>query len=322
MDRRAFLQATSMSSLTLAHVGARAEAPPVPPVPRPGRVDDMDAYLARVDAGLERIGRWSVTADFPAFSGDREAADTLAGSALQTLFITGMLGDLPEDQQQHPGMQERVWAALPRMDDACDRMHAFLSSKTADELSRVQAALRGPDGIAKRVIDALDVEAERTGVSAWRRQQLRDIASAAAWRLANQPPSLVIDEYREKIERVDASDIAAEARRRWLASRVGEELFWSRADAGSHVTTAALANSAQSRRERRIARGAKVMGIGLLIGGLGVALAVGGENGTGVAGLVVATVGAVFFLVGLITLIVGLATPGDPATSPSESPPP
>jgi hypothetical protein len=278
----------------------------------------MDAYLARMDEGLARIGRWSITADRPGFAGDRAATDTLARSAIRTLYLTGMLGDLPVEQQLHSGMQERLWSELPMMDEAVDRMEDFLASRTDADLARVQAALRGPDRVAERIADALDAEAERVGVSAWRRRQVRDTIALAAWRLAHQPPALIVHEYMDKIARVDASDIALEARRRWLATQVGERVFWARAGAaGGLVTTDAIADSARATRDRRIARGAKAMGIGILVFALGAgltALGASDNNESGAAigiGLVTATVGSIWFLVGLIILMVGLTTPGD-----------
>jgi len=325
MDRRAFLGVGAASGLALATPTAGAQPTAAPAIPRPGPVGDMDAYVARVDAGMERITRWSLTADHPEFAGDREATDTLARSAIQTLYLTGMLGDLPLEQQQHAGMQERIWANLPLMDDALDRMHDFLASRTEADLARVQAALRSPEGVAERIADALDEQATLTGVSAWRRRQVRDTIGLAAWRLAHQPPALIVDEYQGKIERVDASDIAAEARQRWLASKVGEHLFWTRAGAaGGLVSTGAIADSARSTRDRRIARGAKAMGIGILIFALGAGLIAAGASGDEIggvaaAGLITATVGSVWFLVGLIILLVGIATPGDAAATPNPS---
>jgi len=322
MDRRAFLDAGAMSGLLLATPRRSADPAHAPPLPRPGPVDDMEAYLQRIDAGMERIGAWSVTSAYPHFTGDREATDALARSALQTLFLTGMLGDLPLEQQVHPGMQERMWAALPLMDDAFDRMHDYLDSRTPADLERVQAALRGSDDVAERVADALDAEAERTGVSAWRRQQVRATLALAAWRMTTQPPALIIDEYQDKIDRVDGSDIAAEARRRWLTARVSEQLFWARVDAapGGPTARAMLTDRAQSQRERRIAKGARGMGIGLLIFAGGAALtAAGAGNNEGVTafGLITATVGSIWFLIGFINLLIGLGTPDDaPATNP------
>ncbi len=322
MDRRAFLGVGAASGLALT-APPPGSTPPAPAIPRPGPVDDMDAYLARVDGGMDRIARWSVTADHPAFTGDRAATDTLARSSIQTLYLTGMLGDLPIAQQQHAGMQERLWANLPLMDDALERMYDFLASRTDTDLARVQAALRGPDRVAERIADALDEQAALAGVSEWRRRQVRDTIGLAAWRLAHQPPALIVDEYQDKLARVDASDIAAEARTRWLASMVGERLFWVRAGAaGGVVGTGAIADSARSTRDRRIARGAKAMGIGILVFAIGAGLTAAGASGDGDneglvgAGLVTATVGSVWFLVGIIILLVGLATPGDDAATP------
>ncbi len=325
MDRRAFLGVAAASSVPLPAVPKRGPGRPLPPPPlaRPGPVDDMDAYLTTVDEGMRRIAAWSITADHPDFAGDREATDALARSAMQTLYLTGMFGDLPREQQLHPGMQERMWAALPLMDDALDRMNVFLDDRTDDELARVHRALSGATGVSERIGERLAAEAARCGTSPWRCQQLRAIVSQAGWRLANQPPELLIGEYRSKIERVDGSDIAAAARERWLAGKVGEGVFWARAalEPTGRLGLDAVADTATSTRDKRIARGVKAMGIGVLIFGVGALIAASSGNaleGAGPAGLVIGTVGAIWFLVGLVILLGGLSTPG-PAPAPSKS---
>ncbi len=315
MDRRAFVGVAALASLPLPKIRARADSAPVrPPTPRPGPVEDMDAYLSAVDAGMAKIADWSITSPYPDFHGDREATDQLARTAMQTLYLTGMFEDLPQEQQLHPGMQQRMWAALPLMDDAVERMHGYLGSRTDEDLATVQAAFQGTDGVAEQVGTALADAAAGCGTSAWRCEQLRAMASQAAWRLANQPPSLLIDEYQSKIERVDGSDIAAAARERWLASKVGEAVFWGRAAAegSGALDLGAVVEPAKSLRDRRIARGVKAMGIGLLIFAAGAGLVAAGSNGTSSGlvgvGLVTGTVGAIWFLVGVLTLLVGLAT--------------
>lgn len=325
MDRRRFLEVGATSGLTLAATPHGAAANPERAVPRPGPVPDMDAYLARVDAGMARIGAWSVTAAVPNFAGDSAETDALARSALQALFLTGMIGDLPLEQQFHPGMQERAWAAVPLMDDALERMDHFIGSRSGAELARAQAALRGGDVVADRVADALDREAALSGVSAWRRQQLRGMVRQAAWRLANQPPELLIDEYRDKISKVDGSDIAAELRRRIADGRVSERIFWDRAPAGGVVSAGDVVQRPRTQRERRIARGSRAMGIGLLIflGSVGIGV-IGGENsdGTLAVALIGGTVGAIWFLIGFLILLAGLATPGNPGATGGATEPP
>jgi hypothetical protein len=152
------------------------------------------------------------------------------------------------------------------------------------------------------------------------------MVSQAAWRLAHQPPSLMLDEYRSKMERVDGSDIAAAARERWLGAKVGEGVFWARvaAEERGAPAVAAVADPATSNRDRTIARGLKGMGIGLLIFGVGAVLASSGQSaleGIGPVGLVVGTVGAIWFLVGFLILLVGLLTPGEKPAQPVQPAP-
>src|SRR5512142_1915493 len=253
MDRRNFLKAGAATGLTAAAAAPAAQATPLAALPKPGRVPDMDEYVAKVDAGLARIDAWSITADKPGFAGDRAATDALARTALQSLFVTGMLGDLPPEQQADPRMQDCVWGTAPRLGEAMDRMEQFLATRTEDDLARVQAALRDPAGMAERVADALDEQAELSGVSEWRRQQLRGTLMQAAWRLTNQPPALVIDEYRDKLRRVSASGVEVDAVRHHFGARLGERLFWDRAaSAGGVVSIADVTDPPRNEHERLV----------------------------------------------------------------------
>ncbi len=301
MQRRKFLAAfaTTTAGLAATPLGA---APPMPaePVLLPPP-PDMEEYLTRVDRGLERIEKWSLTAGATKLDGDRAATDALARTSLQALFLTGMLGDLPMPSQLHPGMQDRIWRAMPLFDQATDGMTAFLESRTDEDLARVQSALRTP-GTAQRVIDSLDAEAGRTDVSAPRRAQLRQLLQHVTWRLAHQPPSLLVSEYLDKVEKVADTDVESEARQRQLAARVGEELFWK-------------ANE-PSLRHRRIRRGTKTFGIGFLVTAGGAAVVAAGAA----PGVFVMTVGVVMMLVGLVILLMGAMT-SDPKPEPTTTAP-
>jgi|SRR5436190_5107606 len=177
---------------------------------------------------------------------------------------------------------------MPLFDDAVDGMQAFVASRTDSDLAQVQAALRA-DGVQQRLVDAIVTEAGRTGVSDKRSKQLRKMLDHVAWRLANQPPQLVITEYSEKMKRVAEADIAIEARQRRLAAQLAEDAFWA-AD--------------QSARQRRINKGAKTMGMGLLITGVGAAIVAAGAF----PGVFIMTAGVVTMIVGLFILLAGLAT--------------
>lgn len=299
MDRRDFIAVTATTSATLASLAssAHAGAPPelvaamaVPPVA------DMDEYVARVDAGLSRIGLWSVTAELKEFPGDRKATDRLVQVSMQSLFMTGMLGDLPLPQQLDPRMQERVERALPLFDEAADGMTAFLKSRTEMDLHEASANLRRP-GVSDAIIDGLVLEAGRTGVSAPRRGQLREMLKQMSWRLAHQPPALVVDEYLEKVARAAESDLETESRQRAIAARVGEEFFWEQ--------------GGKTPRQRRHDRGARLLGIGAVVFAVSGGLVAAGAY-PAVFGM---TVGAVQMIIGLLMLLSAATMPKTPADS-------
>ena len=301
MDRRKFIGTGAASA---ASVLAGSACAPMTRLsdPRPRTVPaDMDAYVSRIDASMERMGRWSSAAWAPGFQGNRDAADAIGRSAFQSMYFTGMVNDLPIEGQLHPGMQERIAAHMPLMDDATDRMTDFLRAQTPADLATVQRALRDHNAGAQ-IFTALDDEAGVLGVSDWRREQTRTIYSNAEWRLRNQPPSLLVTEYLEKVERLGASDVPTEARTQALAARLAEEAFWA-------------TDAPPTERQARLRRGGKVMGFGVLTFAAGAAIVAGGAFG----GVFVATAGVVMVLVGLVILLIGLATPGGPATADTTS---
>lgn len=286
MERRDFLALCSAPALAAGgcHDAFGAPAFPLPSPP------DMDEYVRRLDSGLERIGRWE-----PSMG----ARDGLARSSLQAIFVTGMLGDLPLENQLDPRVQERVFRSTPLFDEAVDGMTGFLSSRTPEDLARAQHLLRR-SGTREALIEQLDSEAERTGVSAARRSQTRRMLRQVTWQLANQPPSLIVGEYLHKVEKVAATDVQTEARQRRLAARVGEQAFWKLQERASRAS-----GSTAPTGRKKGNRGAKVLGIGLLVFAGGAALAAAAsESAAGVGGVIAATVGVVMIIVGLVMLLV------------------
>lgn len=322
MERRAFLAAGVASGLALA-IAPEAAHPtslaPAPPAPRPGPVDDLDLYLARLDSGMERLGRWSVTADAGA---DRAAADTLARGTMQTLFLTGMVADLPPHQQTHPGIQLRLRAGVPLMDETVDGLRGFLLGRTDAQLACLQAELRGPHRLAAQVAGRVDAEAAACGCSAYRREQLRSALSLAAWRLANEPPAPLIRGYAEAIDRIEGSEGAMAARRLWRAfPDAGRVVPFPVIGAGASVAVAGLEAPKRSLRERRIGTGLFVMGLGVVIfaGGYFIGSSSGFDTdySGGRIGVAMAGVGLVLSATGLLALIGGLMTPLDAVEPPS-----
>ncbi len=152
--------------------------------------------------------------------------DSLGRKSLKTMYATGMFGDLPVESQVHPGMQDRMWAVQPDMDESIAGITELLHGQAPEDLARVQSELRERPAFVSHVSETLDEEAARSGLSGARRHQFRTQMLQVGWRLQHQPPSLLVNEYVVKAEKVSASDIQSEARQRWLVAKVSERAFW------------------------------------------------------------------------------------------------
>ncbi|NIQ54866.1 MAG: hypothetical protein GWN71_16210 [Gammaproteobacteria bacterium] len=259
---------------------------------------DVSAYLEQFDRATLRLQAWDFSTAFPDYRGDRAALDTVGRNAIRTLYVTGMFGDLPIEGQVHPAVQERMWAAQPVLDGTIDAMTTLLSGMTPEDHARLQRGVRTHPDVVERLVEVVDAQAAVSGLSEARREQFRSQVQHVTWRLENQPPRLLIDEYLTKVRKVSAAEVETAAYQRWLTARVGEEAFWQ---------------EEQSKRDRRISGGLRTMGIGAIIlgaSGLLLLVASGADIALGI-GAVGATVGSIFILVGLIRLLLGLATSRD-----------
>lgn len=307
MDRRDFIKRGAAGASGIVAGGSRVH--PLegvePPNSKVFPPDDMETYLATIDEGVSRLSQWPLAERFPGLRDGDFDGESMARKTLLSLYMAGMFGDLPVENQLHPGMQDRLWAAQPAMDEALAEMTDFVHRQTPEQLARVRMTLQTRPDVLRDISRMVDTEAERVGVSEARRAQLRAMFTDVGWRIENQPPGLIVDEYVSKVERVTASDIEDAARQRWLTARYGEEIFWQ---------------AEESLRQRRISRGLKAMGIGALLFLAGVALvsASGGDVTSNdndallwiglVPGI---TAGSIFFVVGFIILLVGAMTPGE-----------
>jgi len=303
LDRRDFLKRGALGASGLA-AGGRPE--PLAGAEPPSRLepltlDDMEEYLATVDLGVARLSLWPIGERFPGLRALDLDGEKLARDSMLSLYMAGMFGDLPRENQVHSGMQDRLWAAQPSMDQALEGVTEFLRTRTAEQMASVRSTLRTRPEVLRDVMSLVDTEAELSGVSEPRRAQLRAMFNDVGWRLENQPPAIIVEEYLGKVEKVVASDIEDAARQRWMASKVGEDLFWQ---------------AQESLRQRRISRGLKAMGIGALLFLAGLVLVNAADSDVGddndallwiglVPGI---TAGSVLFVIGFITLLVGAGT--------------
>lgn len=294
MDRRNFVRRGALGASGLAAVGG---SPLGDSAERGGSLlYSMDDYLAQVDAGLGRIASWTPSIVRPELADDAAGSDDLGRKILQSLYMTAMFRDLDVKDQLHPGMQRRIADMQDTMDEAFDGVNALLDRQSPQSLARVRTFLREQPELLTRIGDFLEIEGGRTGIQSQRQRRTRDTLDHVGWRLANQPPALLIEEYRGKVERLEATDLESAAYQRWMARQVGEEAFWE------------LAQEQADLRQDRIRRGLKNMGIGAVIGIVGgIFIAIGGDALIAV-GAVTVTVGSIWLLVGLVIWLVGLGT--------------
>jgi hypothetical protein len=198
--------------------------PPQPPLP------DMNSYLERVDEGLAFISSESWSDGSP--DGNRadplDRNNGLGRKVLRSLYLAGMFGDLPDEGQAHPGMQERVARALPEMDEALDGTIDYLSSVSDDQVEQLQQFLREHDDPGMAIAEHLDRRTADTGVSTKRRLQTRAMITQVVARLKNQPPRQLFDEYIGKVNKQAALAGTVAESERYLTAQIGERAFWER----------------------------------------------------------------------------------------------
>ncbi|MCP4600512.1 MAG: hypothetical protein GY847_08265 [Proteobacteria bacterium] len=195
----------------------------MPPLP------DMDPYLAQVDQGLEAIASWKLSDDFEE-NGDGVGGgeEELLRKSLRSLYMTGMFGDLPEEGQVHPGMQERVRQALPEMDEAVFGMRDYLAGITPEEASEAQDYLKDKSNPGMEMAEWLDRQGKAVGVSTQRRMQTRSMMTQVVSRLRNQPPKSIFDEYIGHVDKL-ATQVGSDSEmQRQMIARMGKEEFFEK----------------------------------------------------------------------------------------------
>jgi hypothetical protein len=259
-----------------------AEAPRIVP-------EDMDAYVAQIDQGMEHLATVPMENRIPVKGADYEARAELARKSLRALYLTGMVGDLALEAQADPRIQKRLLEAAPEIDDAVLSMTEFLSGLTDTEKADLQTVLLHKSNPAMQISEALTDESAVLGLSPQRRLQTRALVTHVSWRFRNQPPDLVIGEYVDKVVKLRDYKGQEIIDQRKLAARIGEEAFWKVQETPADATDSG-----------GLPWGLKVMGLGLVVFGAGALIASNGAD----AGLLVGTLGAILFVIGLIALIV------------------
>lgn len=239
MERRSFLKAGAVATGTVGlgavGCGAVLEGMSVVPVPSLAELQalDMDGFLKRLDTSLGFLQSSSsfssvlsnkVVTDARKDPRFEKSEDTIR-KTMRSLLLTGSFGDLPEAGRAHPGMQARLWNSMQEMDDAVLGMNKLMTSLTPTERADISRLMREDPTVAPRILDTLDQEGVKAGVSDKRRAHMREIGKHVCFRI-RQSTSSFIDEYDDKVKKVAARDSSLEAVQRRLMAEMGESAFW------------------------------------------------------------------------------------------------
>lgn len=313
--RREFLEWGALATLSAGGcAGTKELLPPSEPI----STAHMDDYLLRLDRSMGAILEADTTLNglLPPRSqrvaqggAAVEQADAQFRRAMRSLLISGSFRDLPERAQLHPGMQQRLWAALPEMNQVVTSNNAYLAGLLPAQKAELDLLLRDQPDLTRRLAEGLDLDAMNLGVPLERRRQLRRLLGQVDFRLRSQSVAAVCDEYVEKMGKMQARAPSLEAMQQQWVARMGEKAFWEyrrriedqyRSWSGGILLGGAAGNASSSSGTGLLTGGAVALGIGGLLTALGAVLVA--EN---LGWSLAITFGVIGLLVGLVLLIVG-----------------
>jgi hypothetical protein len=231
MERRDFLKGGGAAGVGIgAALGGGAGC-----VPRlfVGRIPDarMKEILAQMDAGLDHVSRYDMLDDIARRSGSprRRLGDAdreLSRTSLRTLYTSALFRSLPEEAQLHPAMQERMVAHLPEMDDAVFGMSDRMSGVPPEQRDEIRSRLQRNPRIPEQMSEGIDRGMAKLHMPIGRRFQMRSLFAQVGWRMQNQSPSIVIDEYVHKVTKATAQIGSQAELQRRIAAQMGQESYW------------------------------------------------------------------------------------------------
>jgi hypothetical protein len=336
VERRELLKLAAAAAVLVGEQGCASPQHPAPP-----SAADIAAHLdpAAADALLAKIdGRmaWLDQASLPdeilplsklprATEADAARTGALVRKAVRTLYLTGRFLDMPDEMKVHPGVQARLQAMQPEMDDAILGMTEHLERMTPEDHRRVQTHLRKDDLFAEHLARMLEKTASDDGLSFQRTFGVRSAALDLGQRMSAQSPALVIDPLVRKVRRIEAHPRTDAEQARVLAARIGEQAFWEHqqhvarlheawmirlASADTQAATAPAAPPPSSPGKNTLNTGGIIMGFGAGSVALGLIFA-GLASATSTSAFIIpalvlgVTIGPILLVVGLIVVIVG-----------------
>ena len=228
MERRDFLKLGGAAGVGAAIAGNSACLPGL--IPRRMSQREIDQILAKMDSGLDHVSRYDMLDDFAKRTGKQAKLDdsdrALVRTSVRALYTSSVFHGLPEEARMHPAMQERMYGHLAEMDEAVFGMTDRMASAPHDQRERVRRTLKADSSLPEALSQGLDRGMSRLDMALGRRIQMRRIFSQVGWRMQNQSPSIVIDEYAKKVAKASEQVGSQAELERRIAAQIGQESYW------------------------------------------------------------------------------------------------
>ena len=155
------------------------------------------------------------------------AQDAMFRRLLSTVLLTQGFRELPLETQVHPAVQDRMWKHSDLIANTVFEIGDMLANLDETQRKNIQTTMRKEPDLAMTLGEALDDRAGRAGLSRSRRKQLRAMMQQTTFRLRDQHPAAVIDEYVDKVDRLRPTS-PDHARAIDAAEELSERAFWRR----------------------------------------------------------------------------------------------
>lgn len=227
IDRRDAL----LGALGLSHIAldgcVKHDVPPAAPGLAPA---ELEQKLADMDRVLLTLGSAKPSPEtFGVVGAPRakvEAAHEVITRAMRTMHVMGTLGELPPESQAHESVQRRVWRALPEVHETTMMIVDHLDQMSPEERKKIDERIKQDPDLTMRVVETMDENAQRLGISGTQRAKMRAAAAHLAWRLKNQGTGALVEDLVGKVDRVIARQGSDAELQRKVAARVAQaQLF-------------------------------------------------------------------------------------------------
>jgi len=162
-------------------------------------IRQLDGTMAALRSGrIETIAR----AVEKRSGADAKRAEHVLRTAFRSMTVAGAFRGLSYEDRFHPGVQARVRASLPEIEEAVGVARALVAGLSPRDRRALRDAVREDPELPARLFGDIDAEAASGGVPLGQRLLMRRVVQHVSMRL-RQSPDHLLDETEERLRRLE-----------------------------------------------------------------------------------------------------------------------